>query len=80
MEANYLLKGKRVSINKTQAEIAEYLEMHKSAYAMKERGLRRCTLPEVEKLSVLFKLSPVEVIQIFLPTLFTQKEQNNKPV
>jgi transcriptional regulator with XRE-family HTH domain len=75
-KVNYLLKGKRVSINKTQSEVAEYLGIHKSAYAMKERGKRRFTLPEVERLAVLFMLSPEEVVQIFLPSLFTQKEQS----
>jgi transcriptional regulator with XRE-family HTH domain len=75
LKVNYLLKGKRVSINKTQTELAKYLGLHKSAYAMKERGTRRFTLPEVEKLAVLFELSPMEVIQIFLPELFTQMEQ-----
>jgi transcriptional regulator with XRE-family HTH domain len=75
LKVNYLLKGKRVSLNKTQTELAKYLGLHKSAYAMKERGTRRFTLPEVERLAVLFELSPMEIIQIFLPELFTQMEQ-----
>jgi len=75
-KVNYLLKGKRVSINKTQSEIAEYLGIHKSAYAMKECGKRRFTTPEIEKLAILFKLSPIEVIEIFLPELFTQMKLN----
>jgi transcriptional regulator with XRE-family HTH domain len=74
-EVNLLLKSKRVLFDKTSQETAEYLGLCKSAYTMKERGQRKFTTDEIEKLAVLFKLSPVEVVQIFLPNLFTQIEQ-----
>jgi len=72
---NYLLKSKRVAINKTQTEIAEYIGLKKSSYAMKENGIRGFSTEEIEKLSILFKLSCEEIVQIFLPKSFTQTEQ-----
>jgi transcriptional regulator with XRE-family HTH domain len=74
-KVNYPLKGRRISVNKSQLEIAEYLGLCVSAYSMKECGVREFTRPEIEKLAILFKLSAIETIQIFFPELFTQMEQ-----
>ncbi len=75
-KVNYPLKGKRISINKSQVEIAKYLGVCKSTYSMKECGVREFTRPEMEKLAIFFKLSAMETIEIFLPELFTQMEHS----
>ncbi len=72
---NYLLKGERVAHNKTQFEMARYLNICETAYTMKERGQRKFTLPETEEIAILFELSLVKYAQIFLPKLFTQTER-----
>ena len=73
---NYLLKGKRVANNKSQSDMAQYLgKKNKSAYSMKENGKRGFTDKEIEKIAILFKLSPMELVEIFLPELYTQIEQ-----
>lgn len=77
-KVNYLLKGKRVAYNKTQLEVSKYLGICESAYTMKERGVRKFTIPESESLAILFKLSPIEYVEIFLPNMFTQIE-HQKP-
>jgi len=75
-KVNYLLKGKRVSHNQTQQEIAQILGICEAAYNMKECGVRKFKLQEAETLAILFKLSPIEFVEIFLPNMFTQMEQN----
>lgn len=76
-KVNFLLKGERVARNKTQVQMAEHLGMCKSAYTMKERGQRDFTQKEMESIGMLFRLTPMEFIEIFFPQLFTQMEQKD---
>jgi transcriptional regulator with XRE-family HTH domain len=73
---NYLLKGKRISVNMNQAEVAKVLGLSHNAYSQKECGKRKFNTDEIGKLAILFKLSPVETCEIFLPQVFTHTEQN----
>jgi transcriptional regulator with XRE-family HTH domain len=57
-----IIKELRQKNNRTQAQIAEYLDIDTSAYGKLERGTTDITFTKIEKLAELYNLSVVDFI------------------
>jgi len=67
MGANFKLKGLRVTRDKTQQEIAKVLGISDTSYCMKEKRYhnRDFSREEIQNLYEYFKLTPIELVDIF---------------
>lgn len=60
-----MLKGKRMIIGLTQADVAKKLGINVKSYNFKENGKSKFTLKELKRISEIFDLSEEEIRKIF---------------
>ena len=60
-----MLKGKRMIIGLTQADVAKKLGINVKSYNFKENGRSKFTLKELKRISEIFDLSEEEIREIF---------------
>ena len=61
-----MLKGKRMIIGLTQADVAKKLGINVKSYNFKENGKSKFTLKELRKMSEIFNFTEEEIREIFL--------------
>ena len=60
-----MLKGKRMIIGLTQADVAKKLGINVKSYNFKENGKSKFTLKELRKMSEIFNFTEEEIREIF---------------